>query len=227
MALNNNKTYNNEVDKTLVKGLMLYLAITASFLGLISILYLALKYSWHRVWVDTLVLLPPMAANGSATLTKTIKAKINGKPYDSVILHRIDRGRTLWGSPLLGEGKTWEGFTLGSIAGFITTLLFLLPAERSGIEPSFYFTMGVYSSVAALLGDMCGSFIKRRMGKPRGYLIPLLDQADFYTGAVLVIYLLGYRMSIVEAFVYFLLVYSLHIITNCIAYRMGKKNECP
>src|SRR5207245_9121927 len=37
----------------------------------------------------------------------------------------------------------------------------------------------------ALLGDLTGAFLKRRMHKPRGAKAPVLDQYDFVVGALL------------------------------------------
>ncbi|MFQ5920151.1 MAG: CDP-archaeol synthase, partial [Thermoplasmata archaeon] len=84
----------------------------------------------------------------------------------------------------------------------------------------------------ALLGDLLGSFLKRRWGIAQGEKAPILDQYDFVIGAFLVTgvafpawvamhYLVG------EAFLGMALIVvvtpPLHRAINLIGYRMGKK----
>lgn len=98
----------------------------------------------------------------------------------------IDCNRTLGGKRLLGERKTVRGFLVGTAAAM------LVAASQSFLWPFFPFpTLGVvdYASsnplflgfalgFGSLVGDSCGSFIKRRMGKEPGEPVLGLDQLD-------------------------------------------------
>jgi CDP-2,3-bis-(O-geranylgeranyl)-sn-glycerol synthase len=128
------------------------------------------------------LLLPAYAANG---LIPLVGLKRN--------LHPIDGGRMLGKSRLFGDGKTWEGFFLGLvIAVIIATVEMLafpyLPWELS-VVPLMIVPMspiiGLVIGLGAILGDLAGSFIKRRLNRPRGSPLPLLDQLDFLLGAFL------------------------------------------
>ncbi|HID72560.1 TPA: CDP-archaeol synthase [Candidatus Micrarchaeota archaeon] len=75
------------------------------------------------------------------------------------------------GNRLLGDGKTWEGLLLGTLLGGVAGALVYIPFGISE-NPFLMAFLG-------LLGDMMGSFAKRRMGLERGEHAPLLDELDF------------------------------------------------
>jgi CDP-2,3-bis-(O-geranylgeranyl)-sn-glycerol synthase len=78
----------------------------------------------------------------------------------------IDRGLILKdGQPLFGKSKTIRGLVL---ALFATTI----SAPLVGLE----FTTGAIISAAAMVGDLCSSFIKRRLRMPPGCTVIGLDQ---------------------------------------------------
>lgn len=78
----------------------------------------------------------------------------------------IDCGLTLRdGQPLFGKSKTIRGIVL---ALFATTVL----APLVGLE----FTTGVIISASAMAGDLCSSFLKRRLRMPPGSMAIGLDQ---------------------------------------------------
>jgi len=112
--------------------------------------------------VETLALLfPAYASSPLATLSKFLKKT-----------HPIDFDRHLPdGKPLLGAGKTWEGTLIGTLGGGILGL-FVYRAFAIQANPFLFAFLG-------LVGDMLGSFIKRRMGMERGQHAPLLDELDF------------------------------------------------
>ncbi len=153
--------------------------------------------------------LSPMVANASPVL-------INGR-------YRIDKGIVLWdGKPLLGAGKTWEGFIIGVYMGFLASLplYFYFYDTRIVLD-------GLFASIMALLGDMIGSFIKRRMGIKRGDPAPILDQLDFALMATLYYW---FTCSFFASHIYYiffslLLILGLHVLTNNIAYYLGVKDR--
>jgi CDP-2,3-bis-(O-geranylgeranyl)-sn-glycerol synthase len=159
-----------------------------------------------------LALLPALVANASPVAAKGFARGVRWHP--------IDGGRFfLDGKRILGDGKTVEGFLVGIAAGALTSLLVALFTRDAE-----YVYVGSCASVGALLGDMAGSFIKRRLGLERGAPAPLLDQLDFYAGAVLTWWVLGYPMSLTVILAYAILVIALHYGTNYAAYKLGLKD---
>jgi len=131
----------------------------------------------EAVWL----ILPAYAANGLALLAR-------GK-------RRLDFGKNfIDGRPLLGSGKTIEGFvlgcTIGAVIGLVQQTAFpYLPwglSDRSLTIVPMTLLLGFMLGFGALLGDSAGSFIKRRLNLKRGQRAPLLDQLDFLIGAFLV-----------------------------------------
>jgi CDP-2,3-bis-(O-geranylgeranyl)-sn-glycerol synthase len=112
----------------------------------------------------------------------------NGAPVLIKGGHPIDRGLNLIdGKRVLGDGKTIEGFLLGAMGGTIVGLTeYLFSHER------YMIMLGAILSIGALLGDLFGAFIKRRLGLPRGHPAPLLDQLDFILGAYFLSTLFNY-----------------------------------
>jgi CDP-2,3-bis-(O-geranylgeranyl)-sn-glycerol synthase len=99
----------------------------------------------------------------------------------------IDAGMVWRDRRLLGDGKTWRGVVV-AIAGCISTVavqkhvigtraapLWLL--DYRGVEP---FTFGAGLGVAAMLGELPNSFVKRRLGIPRGGVASGVKSIAFY-----------------------------------------------
>ncbi len=108
---------------------------------------------------------------------------------------------------LLGEGKTWEGAIAGVVLGYLAGFLISHPGALS-------------LAVGSILGDMVGSYIKRRAGLPRGEDSPLLDQLDFVWGAFLL-----YPPPPQYAGVIVVITPLLHRAFNLIGYIAGIKRE--
>ncbi len=107
----------------------------------------------------------------------------------------IDGGRNwLDGRRIFGGHKTWEGFFAGVIFGSLIGLLeWWLQPQLNLFGAQWGVTlpaMGVAAAVAiplgAMLGDLAGSFIKRRLRKESGADVPILDQLNFIVGAALI-----------------------------------------
>lgn len=152
--------------------------------------------------------LPPMIANASPVLLR------GGRPVDG-------ERRFIDGKPLLGPGKTWQGVIIGVYMGTLSSL----PISVY-LESIIHMVNGFAASISALLGDMIGSFIKRRLGIPRGEPLPFLDQLDFALTASLYYWLVdpGFRRPD-YLFYSLLLVLVLHITTNNVAYVLGVKDR--
>ncbi|MCI4358329.1 MAG: CDP-archaeol synthase [Thermoplasmata archaeon] len=124
------------------------------------------------------VLTTPFLANAFATIPKG-----RGPP--------MDLGR-LWtpdGRRILGASKTWSGLVFGTLAalpfGVLQSYLILIAPTDLAIVPPFAPTVVAAIPVilllsgGALAGDVLGSFVKRRLGRPSGSRAFLLDQLPF------------------------------------------------
>ncbi|NPA47904.1 MAG: CDP-2,3-bis-(O-geranylgeranyl)-sn-glycerol synthase [Thermococci archaeon] len=155
-------------------------------------------------------ILPAYVANASPVLVG------GGRP--------MDMGRK-WrdGKRILGDGKTWRGFFGGIAIGTA------FGAFQYLITPSFYggsfktaLSLAFLLSLGALVGDLVGSFFKRRAGLPRGYPAIGLDQLGFLISALAFAYPVK---TIGPGQMIFLLIFTpfLHWGTNYAAYKIGKK----
>lgn len=154
--------------------------------------------------------LTPMIANAMPVLIS------GNKPIDNNALF-IDK------KPILGKNKTWEGFLAGLVGACVTGSVISV-IERS---PSMAL-LALGAGLSALLGDILGAFIKRRLGIPPGALAPLLDQLDFFAATTLYYYLLGVS-DVVSKPIYVLItamiVVFLHVTSNLLAYLAGLKTS--
>jgi len=171
------------------------------------------------IFIESLwLILPAYAANGFAPLSR------GRRPIDGN--RNFSDGR-----PILGPGKTWEGLVLGVFIAVVIAVIQqfaypYLPWNESPVPlmivPMNAF-MGLILGLGAMMGDMGGSFIKRRMNVPRGAPVPILDQDDFIVGALAFASL----VAIVKfEWVIMLLVITpvFHLIANYIAFKIRVKN---
>ena len=166
-------------------------------------------------------ILPAYAANG---LVPLIGLRKN--------LHPIDFDKKFFGQPLFGKGKTWEGLIFGIFIGIliatIEALAFpYLPFDQSPVpltivrmSPLLGFLLGL----GTILGDLAGSFIKRRLKVNRGKPAPVLDQEDFLLGALLLSSLV---VSLKMEWVILLLIITpvFHLTANITGYFLRVKNQ--
>ena len=172
--------------------------------------------------------LPAYVANGFAVFGKFVRYR-----------HAIDGGRALEdGQPILGPGKTWEGFLIGFISGVLIGILQILTAPflhdlivqylylPPELRPIVLVTLPVVILVAlgALVGDLIGSFIKRRFSIARGRPAPLLDQLDFLIGAMLLGALIT-PIPLVLAIFLLIVTPIIHLLANIIGYLLRLKQE--
>ncbi len=168
----------------------------------------------ESIWL----ILPAYAANGLMPLAR-------GK-------RPIDGGRTWRSGPIFGKGKTWEGLLLAMVVGVaIGTVEMLafpyLPWDVSPVALNIVAmgpVLGLLLGLGAAVGDLMGSFIKRRVKINRGGPAPLLDQEDFIVGSLLFASLL---VSVQLSWWLMLLVLTpvLHVIACAIGYLIGVKKE--
>jgi CDP-2,3-bis-(O-geranylgeranyl)-sn-glycerol synthase len=135
---------------------------------------------------------------------------------------RIDFGRNFFGQPLLGSGKTWLGLLLGTFIG--TTTGFLQSFASIPWLPHQTWQLGLLLGLGALVGDICGAFIKRRLRMPRGAPAPGLDQLDFVLGAFAFSSLLA-KINWLNFFVCVLIIPVLHLLINILGWKLKFKRE--
>jgi CDP-2,3-bis-(O-geranylgeranyl)-sn-glycerol synthase len=132
----------------------------------------------------------------------------------------LDFGKRFFdGRPVLGKNKTFQGFfsglVVGTAIGLIETMLFGYPV--------FF---GLVVSLGALLGDLAGAFVKRRLSLTPGDLLPVIDQVDFIIGAILFSFFFLYQILSWELVIAMLIVTPpIHLLTNFAAYKFGLKNN--
>lgn len=187
-------------------------------------------------------ILPAYFANGGAVLVGKYLPK---KP--------MDFGKSFSdGQRILGDGKTWSGFLggvlLGTFGGFVMWILVFSISRTTAfvtfgmvdymITPVFYGLnpfRGFLLGLGALVGDLIGSFIKRRFKKERGAKFPLIDQLDFLLGAYLlsaldifsIMLYPTYNLVVIWPLIVFGLVvtWAIHRVANIIAFKMNLKKE--
>ncbi|BAI62667.1 conserved hypothetical protein [Methanocella paludicola SANAE] len=140
---------------------------------------------------------------------------------------------------ILGDGKTIRGFILGSLCGAIVGLLqiwiapYIAPYLAAYVSADMLMHasyMALFTMpVGALLGDMVKSFFKRRLGFEQGAMMPIADQLDFVAGAWALTLLLDtswFFSNFTLAIVVTVLIITplLHLATNIIGFKIGKKN---
>ena len=151
----------------------------------------------------------------------------------------VDFGRTWKGKRILGDGKTWRGFFGGGLAGVVLGLI-LMGISYIFDKENLWGYIGLWKglcvisclSFGSLLGDMLGSFIKRRLGIDRGQKAPILDQYDFVIGAFLLTVVFNWRWvyetyaeNILALIFLLLLIPLVHRAVNIIGYKAGLKKE--
>jgi CDP-2,3-bis-(O-geranylgeranyl)-sn-glycerol synthase len=144
----------------------------------------------------------------------------------------IDSGRK-WGdgNRIFGDGKTVRGFFSGVLAGVAVGALqgLLLAGTEWDLYPGAtgavaYVLAGLLLGGGAMIGDLAGSFVKRRQGTPRGKPSILLDQLTFLALALLFAYPIAAHLLTLEAVAFlFVLTYFVHVGANIAANRLGLK----
>lgn len=136
----------------------------------------------------------------------------------------IDFGKSfIDGRPVFGKNKTIEGLIIGIIGAYITgsclAVLFMKP---------ILIILSIGAGSSALLGDLAGAFIKRRLNIKPGDPAPLLDQLDFALATTFFYYALGIP-GVLTNKLYVLLaliaIIALHVSANITAYALGLKQS--
>lgn len=164
-----------------------------------------------------LLMVPAYAANMAPSIIKGHKPMDFGRNF-------ID------GKRLFGDGKTIRGFFSGILCGIIVGMIFgpLYELVTGGVVLSDfakYGFLGFLVGFGTVLGDLCGSFIKRRFNVERGAVFPLMDQEGFMIGAIFMLWLVWSPVPITWTLIIALLIITppLHLLGNIMAYKLGNK----
>jgi len=130
----------------------------------------------------------------------------------------MDFGKNfLDGRRIFGKNKTFRGFffglVIGGLVGLSENFLFGYPLLLSLISP-----------LGALLGDLTGAFLKRRLDIAPGGLLPIVDQIDFVVGAIA----FSLPLSIISldlAIAILIITPPIHLLTNFAAYKLKLKSN--
>lgn len=172
------------------------------------------------------LMIPAYFANGSALVFG------GGTP--------IDFGKYAWdGRRIAGDGCTWRGLVGGGLLGMVVggllgfladygvaSTLFNISAFQitfiSGNIPKGLL-IGFLLGFGALIGDVIGSFIKRRLNFERGKPVPLLDQLDFVIVSLIFVSLI-IRVSWEVIVIILILSIFFHLGANIFAYIIKLKD---
>ncbi|UCB60466.1 MAG: CDP-2,3-bis-(O-geranylgeranyl)-sn-glycerol synthase [Candidatus Bathyarchaeota archaeon] len=131
----------------------------------------------------------------------------------------LDGGKTFFdGRPLFGPHKTFRGFFAGLIIGTLV-----------GIGESFVFNncsplLSFGLSSGALIGDLGGAFVKRRLGFAPGALLPIIDQINFVLCALLFSLPIA-PPPLIVALIVLTITVPIHLLTNLLAYLVHVKKS--
>lgn len=169
-------------------------------------------------------ILPAYVANPMAVLAH------GSKPIDF-------NKRFIDGNRILGKGKTWAGFFVGSISGIAFGLIQNIIATLAPNPVFPVFNENIVSaaiivtllSVGAMTGDLVGSFIKRRLKIASGAEVIGLDQYSFLLISLLFLYIwsnyffMHFLFNIIALLTLFIFTPLIHRLVNIIGYKIGKK----
>jgi CDP-2,3-bis-(O-geranylgeranyl)-sn-glycerol synthase len=120
------------------------------------------------------------------------------------------------GRRVFGKNKTFRGFFFGLAIGVLV-----------GLTENFLFgyplLFSVLSPLGALMGDLAGAFLKRRLDIAPGGVLPIVDQIDFVVGAIV----FSLPLSIISlelAIAMLIITPPIHLLTNFLAYKLKLKS---
>lgn len=192
----------------------------------------------YLIFNSIIFIFPAFVANASPTILGKGN-RFNGP---------IDGGR-FWkdNKRILGDGKTIRGFISGTISGMVTCIAIIIIANQivyplafmTYLEKGFLYNIlqpmssillyneivlgslvGFLLGCGALIGDLSGSFIKRRSGLKRGESYPFMDQLGFLVIALIFVYLI-IPWPIIWLVFLVPLTLGFHVSMNILSYTVG------
>ena len=158
----------------------------------------------------------------------------NGIPPFARGKRPLDFGKSWKGKRIFGEGKTIEGTIAGFFGGLVWGYILMLFQSYVQINQGVSINQDiglvvmnwpliVLITIGALLGDIIGSFAKRRLDLSRGAQFPFVDQLGFAVVAIIIaspIYVvqIGSIVFIIVSTAF------VHMFGNYIAFKTKLKN---
>ncbi len=150
---------------------------------------------------------------------------------------KMDLGKSFHGKRILGDGKSWSGFIGGSLIGilsgiiiFYIVILLKIPYGDYGKNIFDAIYVLIPMSFGSLLGDITGSFIKRRMGLKSGAKGSILDQWPFVLMSFFLLFIFA-RPFFIKFYGDFIAIVLILVITpplhrgvNILAYKFKMKD---
>jgi CDP-2,3-bis-(O-geranylgeranyl)-sn-glycerol synthase len=161
-----------------------------------------------NVIVDILYFIfPCILVNVCLNIFYEVKRQYGWEKYDKP----FDFGLSLWSNRILGQSTTWGGLVVVIVVGLIFRLLFFIPP-------------GIIIGLGCFFGHALGSFIKRRIGLPRGVYFPIVDHGDYIIVTGLILYLIG-RLDIATYLLSIAVILIIHPVLCFIAYKLGFRDN--
>lgn len=144
----------------------------------------------------------------------------------------VDFGGHFRGKRILGDNKTWRGFTFGILIALLTFALQQYIYTHSQTvqdvialnytDLSLWF--GAILGIGALGGDALESFAKRQFGVQSGESWFPFDQLDYIIGVILISSLF-ITLSPAQNAAIIVVWFSMHLISSYIGYLLGLKDK--
>ena len=131
----------------------------------------------------------------------------------------LDFGRSFKdGRPIFGPHKTLKGFLAGLIIGTLVSI------GESLVFNNYNLLLGFMLSLGALVGDLGGAFVKRRLDLPPGASLLIIDQIGFVLCALL------FSLPVAPptptmALTILVITIPIHVLTNLLAYLTHMKKK--
>lgn len=145
---------------------------------------------------------PAYAANGAPVLFG------GGRP--------LDFGKKLGRKRIFGDHKTIIGTASSMLAGIAVGII-----EYPFIH--YMLPVAILLAIGANIGDLFGSFIKRRTGMRSGASLPIMDQYGFFIFALIAAFPLGHLPGLYGMVFIIVLTGVAHLATNMGANRLKLK----
>lgn len=163
---------------------------------------------------------PAAAGNGLAVVANRLPLlnKWN-TPMDFGLKHRSKR--------ILGDNKTWRGFTFAIFVAAVTAAIqyyIWLPPAFANESLGFMVMLGALLGFGALIGDAVESFIKRQMDIKSGHSWFPFDQLDYIFGGILFSSLWVKIPWQVYAWV-IVLYFGIHLLSTWFFYKVGIREK--
>lgn len=127
------------------------------------------------------------------------------------------------GKPWFGNGKTWKGTFIGIGSGTLMGVSAHIFFPEFTIQLSENYVLYAFLlSAGAIVGDIAGSFIKRRMNMKRGQPAHVLDQLDFVVGGILFSFLIS-KPDWSGLILLIMVTPFMHMAFNRLAFSLGLK----